>query len=526
MTASLGLVIPLFNEERRVPEFGKLLVEFITDQPPGSELLFVDDGSTDGTVAVVEELLAASPDSPVRLLRRPHEGKGAAVAAGLAQVSGSYGGFCDVDLATPLDQVQRVLNWAMRAEVLAIGSRDLATSRLLRPEGPVRETLGRAYNRLLQATVTPGVVDTQCGAKAASRHVWQTILPHCREQGFAWDAEAVAVARVLGIPVQEVPVEWRHDERSGVRVVRDGAAMVRATPRIWRNARRVAMTNAGKAPADEVFDSANAELLMTNDRDHWWFRSKAALVATALRRTGADRDQRAWLIDAGAGSGGVTAMLGWALDRVVVAEGNAALVGQAHREHGLSGVQAGVDHLPLADRSAEVVCLLDVIEHVADPGPTLNEAARVLVSGGRLVVNVPAHQWLWSAADEFLGHVRRYTRPALRQELAAAGFQPVILTHVFSWLVPPVWLKRKVATGGGAELGLDQTSLVVDRVAMVLTRLERGLVGRVSLPFGTSVLCIAERVHAQSSSPLESMSPLRGLRPSAERYEFISRPAS
>lgn len=493
MTASFGLVVPLFNEERRLPEFAKQLVEFITDQPSGSELLFVDDGSTDGTVALVEESVGAWPGCPVRLMRRPHEGKGAAVAAGLAQVSGSYAGFCDVDLATPLDQLQRVLDWAMRSEVLAIGSRDLATSQLLQPEGRVRETLGRAYNRLLQATITPGVVDTQCGAKAASRDVWQAILPHCREQGFAWDAEAVAVARALGIPVQEMPVEWRHDDRSGVRVVRDGAAMVRATPRIWRNARRVAMTNVGKAPGGEVFDSANAELLMSADRDHWWFRSKAALVATALRRTGADHHERAWLVDAGAGSGGVTAMLGWALDRVVVAEGNAALVAQAYRQHGLSGVQAGVDHLPLADRSAEVVCLLDVIEHVADPLPTLREAARVLVPGGRLVVNVPAHQWLWSTADEFLGHVRRYSRPTLRQELAAAGFEPVILTHVFSWLVPPVWLKRKAAKGG-AELGLDQTSPVVDRAAMVLTRLERSLLGRVSLPFGTSVLCIAERI--------------------------------
>jgi hypothetical protein len=69
--------------------------------------------------------------------------------------------------------------------------------------------------------------------------------------------------------------------------------------------------------------------------------------------------------------------------------------------------------------------------------------------------------------------------------------RPVICTHVFSWLVAPVWLKRRVAGGGGAELGLDQTSPVLDRVAMVLTRMERALLGRVDLPFGTSVLCVA-----------------------------------
>jgi hypothetical protein len=106
---------------------------------------------------------------------------------------------------------------------------------------------------------------------------------------------------------------------------------------------------------------------------------------------------------------------------------------------------------------------------------------------------VPAHQWLWSAADEQLGHHRRYTRSSLRAELTDAGFEPIVLTHVFSWLVAPVWLQRQVRSPGQAELGLDKTSPVVDRAAMVLTMIERLVVGRVSLPLGTSVLCAARR---------------------------------
>jgi SAM-dependent methyltransferase len=442
----------------------------------------------------------------VRLLARPHEGKGAAVAAGLAAVAGSTLGFCDADLSTPLDQLERIRRAATRAEVLAIGSRDLATSRLVRPEGRLREALGRTYNRLLQATITPGVVDTQCGAKVASRAVWEAVLPRCAERGFAWDAEVIAVALALGIAVQEIPIEWRHDDRSGVHLLRDGAAMVGATPRIWRSARRAARAAvpaggqaaaaprpAAPRPTGEVFDDRNAELLMTSDREHWWFRSKAAFVATALRRTARAPQGDGWLVDAGAGAGGVTALLGWAPERVAVVEGNAALVDQARRAHGLAGLQAQVGALPVAGGAADVVCLLDVIEHLVDPRPALREAARVLAPGGRLVVNVPAHRWLWSAADESLGHVRRYTRRSLRAELAAAGFSPELLGHVFSWLVLPVWVTRRVAAGGGAELGLDRTSLLVDRAAMVLTALERALLGRVSSPLGTSVLCVARR---------------------------------
>jgi SAM-dependent methyltransferase len=214
-------------------------------------------------------------------------------------------------------------------------------------------------------------------------------------------------------------------------------------------------------------------------------------VATALRRTARPRPERGWLVDLGGGAGGVTAMLGWPPDRAAVLEGNAALAGQARRVHGLTAVRTSVHEVPLAAGAAEVVCLLDVIEHLHDPSLALREAARVLAPDGRLVVTVPAHQWLWSAADEQLGHVRRYTRRMLRAELAAAGFEPEVLTHVFSWLVPPVWLKRKVAGGGDAELGLDQTSPLVDTAAMALTLGERMAVGRATLPFGTSVLCVA-----------------------------------
>lgn len=507
MSGAFSLVVPVHDEADRLPGTGPALVAWLRDQPPGSELVFVDDGSTDITTAVVEALVADAGGVAVRLLRRPHEGKGAAVAAGLAATTAPHAGFCDVDLATPLDQFDRIVAAARRADVLAVGSRDLATSTLLRPEGRVREGLGRAYNRLLQATITPGVVDTQCGAKAAARSVWDRILPHCRERGFAWDAEAIAVAAALGIGVQEVPIAWRHDDRSGVRLVRDGAAMVLATPRIWRVARHVAgrastaAVGPGAQDADdgggqqghEVFDERNAALLMASDRGHWWFRSKAALVATALRRT-TDTDQRqGWLVDAGGGAGGVTALLGWAPERVVVLEGNADLADQARRVHGLAGVQGEVGALPLAAAGATVVCLLDVIEHLVEPRRALAEAARVLAPGGRVVVNVPAHPWLWSAADEELGHVRRYTDATLVADLAAAGLEPVLRTHVFSWLVVPVWLARRVAGGDGAELGLDRTSFVVDRAAMVLTWLERSLVGRVRLPMGTSILCVAAR---------------------------------
>jgi dolichyl-phosphate beta-glucosyltransferase len=506
----LGLVVPLFDEEERFPEFAPVLVRHLAGLAPGSGITFVDDGSTDGTAALVERVAADTPG--VTLLRRPHAGKGAAVAAGLLAATQEVRAFCDLDLSTPLDQLDVVVDVAARSGSLALGSRDLAASRLERAESPLREALGRTYNRLLQLTVTPGVVDTQCGAKAAPGWVWEAVLPLCLEEGYAWDAEVISVASALGIGVQEVPIAWSHDDRSKVNVGRDGLAMVAAVPRIWLRSRRLAgdrppPARPGPAPevgparsavgADgarsEVFAGANVEKLMDSDRNHWWFRSKAALVATALRRTG---PAEGWLVDAGGGAGGVTALLGWYRDRIAVVEGSPELVGQARSAHGLAGLQGVVDALPLADRSVSVLCLLDVIEHLDDPVASLQEAERCIAADGRVVVNVPSHQWLWSAADEELGHRRRYDRPLLRRQLAEAGLEPVLMTHVFSWLVPPVWVTRKLKRGGQAELGLDKTAAWMDGAATVLTGVERRLLGRVELPMGTSLLCVARRKEA------------------------------
>lgn len=494
MTVALALVVPLFDEEDRFPEYGPKLVSFLRSLPEGSELVFVDDGSADATAALAEAV--ADGDERVRVLRRPHEGKGAAVAAGIASTTAPYVAFCDLDLSTPLDQLERIVDTATAAPILAIGSRDLHASTLLERESRVRETLGRTYNRLLQATVTPGVVDTQCGAKAARRDVWDRLLPHCGQRGFAWDAELVAVALAVGVAVREVPIEWRHDDRSKIRVGRDGLAMVLETGRIWASARRAAAAaTIDAAPDAAVFVGSRADDLIHADRTHWWFRGKAALVTTALARTGG---ARGLLADVGGGAGGVTAMLGWDNDRAFVLEAGEALVRHARHGNGMVAIRSKAHHVPLADASVDVVCLLDVIEHLVDPSAVLAEAARVLRPAGRLVVNVPAHPWLWSAADVHLGHQRRYDRRLLLAHLGPAGFEPMLVTHVFAWLVAPVWVNRRLRRRGRPALGLDRSNFVIDRAAMALTTIERLLLGRVRVPVGTSLLAVARATRRPS----------------------------
>ncbi len=493
---SFSLVVPLFNEEERLAERGWELAKFIEQFSAGSELIFVDDGSTDATVAAFESLADEHQGLALRLVRRPHAGKGAAVRAGLAEATADYAGFCDVDLSTPLDHLELVLRAAVMSPVLAIGSRDVVASRLVRPQGPVREFLGRTYNRLVQLTVAPGVSDTQCGAKVAATGTWRAILEHCHENGFAWDVEAVAVARRLGIVVREVAIDWHHDDRSRVRLGRDGVQMVAALPRISRSVTRVPKGAKSAGQASGVFDEAQAATLIEADSEHWWFRSKGFFVARALRDHLPDGVGQLPLVDVGAGGGGVTATFGWRPDRLFSLDGSELLCRQGRNRHALLAMVGVSEAVPLPSGRVGVVTLLDVIEHLEDPSPTLREARRMLDDRGLLVVNVPAHEWLWSGADELLGHVRRYNRPMLKAQLQEAGFEPLWMSHVFSWLVLPVWLQRRLVTDRRRQLGLEETSPLVDGLAMILTRLERVLVRRVPLPVGTSVLCVARKAGA------------------------------
>ncbi|MET1001311.1 MAG: glycosyltransferase [Acidimicrobiia bacterium] len=443
---ALTLVVPIFDEEDRVQEHGRALLDFVAALAPGSRLLFVDDGSTDSTAEIVAKLIEGEPHA--ELLLMPHAGKGAAVAAGLAAATTEYAGFCDVDLATPLPDLARIFTVATRAAVLAIGSRDVSASVVVNPESRWREALGRAYNRLLQATVTPSVVDTQCGAKVAATGIWRRLLPWCQERGFAWDAEVVAVALAVGVEVQEVPVNWHHDERTRVRVLRDGAGMVVATGRIVRRAREARIANAALGDAVDA-------------RTDWRSRSKAAFVATALRRT-AGAGQSGLLVDAVVGGAGVTPKIGWDPTGAIVVEGDAQRAARARRVHGLMSAQGESDSLPLASDSVAVVCLLDV-RTATDGAEAFVEAWRVLEPGGRLVVYASAPG---------------YDREMLRSAVRRAGFRPAIVTRVFSWRV------RVFERRGGIPV-------VVDTGAAVLTFVERSLIGRVSNPFGSAVLGVA-----------------------------------
>jgi SAM-dependent methyltransferase len=162
------------------------------------------------------------------------------------------------------------------------------------------------------------------------------------------------------------------------------------------------------------------------------------------------------------------------------------------------GVCGSVTALPFADASFDVVGAFDVVEHCVDDVAAVRELARVLVPGGHLLLSVPAYSWAWSDHDVRAGHHRRYTRTRIARVVEEAELAVGRRTHAFAGVFPIFAAERVVRRlrGGGtrSEDGrLPDVSPRQDRLLSGLSHLDRRLLGRHDLPFGSSVFLVAHK---------------------------------
>jgi SAM-dependent methyltransferase len=238
-------------------------------------------------------------------------------------------------------------------------------------------------------------------------------------------------------------------------------------------------------------DPAYAAVHAEEDRAHWWFIGRRAVIlAEMARRLPAGRARMAEL---GCGSGGMLEALA-RFGTAVGVETDAALRARA-QERGLD-VRVGAlpDAIPLHPGRWDAVCLFDVLEHVDDEAGALAACRRLLVPGGRLFVTVPAYAWLWSRHDELLGHRRRYTARGLRQVAERAGFTVERLTYFNTILAPPIMAVRIVrAALRRPGHDLDRPAPWLNRALAACFSAEARLLRWTSPPFGISILLVARR---------------------------------
>jgi len=210
---SLALVVPAFNEERRLPESLDRLRSFAATRPYVRQVIVVDDGSRDGTARIVEH--AARGWNALALVKLGrHRGKGAAVRAGVLHARDvSAVGFTDADLSTDLrllDDLTAVLD---RAHI-AIASRELRGAELIVHEPLPREVIGKAYASLVRATTLRGVPDAHCGLKCYRANTAVEVFSRSRIDGVLFDLEVLVLAARAGLTLAQLPARWRHHRGS------------------------------------------------------------------------------------------------------------------------------------------------------------------------------------------------------------------------------------------------------------------------------------------------------------------------
>lgn len=232
----VSIVIPAYNEERRLPQALERIRAYLAARPFDTEIIVVDDGSTDATLRVAEEFRTGMPSLRV-LSNGTNRGKGYSVRRGMLEARGDIALFTDADLSTPIEEADKLLGMLQFVEV-TFGSRALDRSLIACHQSRFREVAGIIYNKLVKVFLGLPYVDTQCGFKAFALGRARIIFEQQRIERFGFDPELLFLARRHGLLALEIPVRWSHNPDTRVRVGTDSVQMFGELLRIWWNGAR------------------------------------------------------------------------------------------------------------------------------------------------------------------------------------------------------------------------------------------------------------------------------------------------
>ena len=242
---------------------------------------------------------------------------------------------------------------------------------------------------------------------------------------------------------------------------------------------------------DEVYE----EMYRVEGR-HWWFRAKHKIVRSLLARYApATAERKPRVIDLGCGCGYLLSLLNDAYDAVGL-DGSPQAVAFSERRGVRVSLGALPDDVPFDDGSADVVLFLDVLEHLRDDGACFDRAARLLKPGGIAICTVPAYPWLWTKRDEYHQHFRRYTRPAFRALMSRGPMRPIFVSHMNALLFPVALAERAVRKvlplkENAGDLYVPPTP--INAIMREGYAAERALLGRVTIPFGLSLVSVSRK---------------------------------
>ena len=218
----LSIIIPAHNEAQRLPPSLEKIDAFLQRQDYSSEVIVVENGSSDGTYQIAKAFEQKMPN--LQVFQEEARGKGLAIKRGMLESRGEYRFLCDADLSMPIMQVNRFLPPVLKTVDVAIGSREVAGAQRFNEPG-YRHFIGRIFNTMVRWVVLPGLQDTQCGFKCFRDEVAEIVFPLQSLDGMSFDAEVLFIARKKGFEIVEIPIDWYHDPDSRVRLFKDSLRM-------------------------------------------------------------------------------------------------------------------------------------------------------------------------------------------------------------------------------------------------------------------------------------------------------------
>ncbi len=218
----LSVIIPAYNEERRLPATLEKLRAYLTRQSFSHDVWVVDNGSTDRTSDLARECARGWPS--LRLADCAVRGKGAAVRTGMLHAGGKYRFLCDADLSMPVEEFELFYPPRLEDADVAIGSREAAGARRFNEPG-YRHLTGRVFSLAVKLLVLRGFEDTQCGFKCFRDSAAEYLFSRQRFNGWSFDVEVLYLARRRGFRIREVPVSWYYQSDSRVRLANDSFHM-------------------------------------------------------------------------------------------------------------------------------------------------------------------------------------------------------------------------------------------------------------------------------------------------------------
>jgi dolichyl-phosphate beta-glucosyltransferase len=225
-SVNLSVVVPAFNEEKRIEQPLDGVVQYLRSHFDQWELIYSDDGSTDKTREKLQKLQEIYPE--IKIVGTPkNRGKGSAVREGMMAATGDIILFSDTDFSTPIEETEKLLGYLQNGYDIAIGSRGLADSNVEVHQAWPREMMGKIFNAFLRSLLPLEFMDTQCGFKMFNRKAANVILPRMHLDGFAFDVEMLIIAQVKRLRIAEVPVVWKNVLDSRVHPVRNSMEMIR-----------------------------------------------------------------------------------------------------------------------------------------------------------------------------------------------------------------------------------------------------------------------------------------------------------